>query len=133
MGFELGDVFELGIAILVLPHAQILEGLAVADIVQIEELLDDFGTGGRSLLVEAARDFFLGEIGPKGIWLHGIAGRVFVEDLLEVGIDLGLRINQAMASTPFFRHRSAGTSGRFLRSRRPRRMVLGSQPTKAAI
>ena len=95
-----------------LAHGQVLEGLASADVVKIEKLLDDLGTGRRSLFFKPAGDFFLGEVRPKGIGLHGIAGGVIVEDGLEIGIDLGLGVDQSFASTPFFRHRSGGTSGR---------------------
>jgi hypothetical protein len=42
-----------------------------------------------------------------------------VEDLLEIGVEFGLGFDQPLASTPFFRERSGGTSGRLLRSSWP--------------
>ena len=110
---------ELPIPIGSRSHRGGLESLAAAETEVLQQLFDNAAIGRRAELGQTVDDGADGQVGPQRAGLHGIAGRVNFEDFLEVGFQLLVGIDAPFASTPFFRQRSGGTSGRLSRSTRP--------------
>lgn len=69
----------------------------------VEQLPHHVDADGRAGLRQAVNDFRFGEVGPLDVLLHGVAGRVTAEDLLEVVSQLRHVIKTAFPS-PFLTH-----------------------------
>src|SRR6266542_4155080 len=113
------DDFELLIAIRRRSHRRGFERLTTAKTKVLKQLFDHAAVGRGAEFGQAVDDGADGQVGPQRAGLHGVAGRVNFEDLLEVGFQLLVGVDAPFASTPFFRHRSGGTSGRLARSTTP--------------
>src|SRR5262249_53947024 len=128
-----GDVLELGIALLMLPHGLGLAGLAANIMMLAQQLADDPSTDAQAALAEAVGGLLVGQVGPADCGAHGVAGGVLFQDVEEGGVEFGEEVAAAPASTPFFRTRWGCGSGRCSSSSTPRRTVLGSRPKSWAM
>ena len=103
--FELGDLFELGIAVGMLSHGAILLRLATTISVFPQQVRYDVFSGGSSQRFQSSRDLPAREVRPFDVCPHRIAGGVVAEHLPKVLDQLRTRFAQRFASAPFFRWR----------------------------
>ena len=113
------DDLELLVAIGRWPHRGGFESLAAAEAEVLQQLFDDAAIGRRAEFGQTVDNGADEQIGPQRARFHGIAGGVNFEDFLKVGFQLVVGVDAPFASTPFFRQRSGGTSGRLARSTMP--------------
>ena len=103
--FELGDLFELGIAVGMLSHGSILLRLATTISVFPQQVRHDVFSGGSSQRFQSSRNLSAREVRPFDVCPHRIAGGVVAEHLPKVLDQLRTRFAQRFASAPFFRWR----------------------------
>src|SRR5262249_50941897 len=134
------DIHELGVAVGVLVHIQVFEHLAASVPVVAEELADGVLADVEVALHQVRSNLSGSQVSPDDLGTHGRAGGgAVLEDGMEGGYELGHLVYQGPVSTPLFRARSLGAMSSRGRSRScsrslwPRRMVLGSQSSRAAI
>ncbi|MBM3982447.1 MAG: hypothetical protein FJ304_19695 [Planctomycetes bacterium] len=127
------DGLELGVAVGVMSHRLLLAGGASADLELAEQTTNRPPTGRGAHPRQPSGQLPERQVGPQNAFPHRVAGGELAEQFTQVVFEEEERVGQGSASTPFFRTRSAAGSWSASRSRKPWRMVFGSQPSRAAM
>ena len=108
--FELGDFFELGVAVGMLSHRSFFLRLATSISVFPQQARHDVFPGRSSQRFQSSRDLPAREVRPFDVCPHRVAGGMVAEHFQEILDQLRTRFGQRFASAPFFRWRCVSHS-----------------------
>ena len=100
---ELGDLFELRIAVGVLSHRTLFLRFATTVSLFPQQTRHDVFTDRSSQCFQSSRNLPASEVRPLDVRAHRIPGGVVAQNLQKVFDQLRTRFGQRFASAPFFR------------------------------